>query len=220
MAAKANLAPKAIVARVVAGLVVGFARLVTAVRPEWRGCLPSPSARVYFANHASHGDFVLIWTVLPQALRTTTRPVAARDYWGGTGLRAFIGRNVFNAVLIDRMPDPRQPHPIEQLGAALKEGSSLIFFPEGTRNTTGDILLPFKSGLYHLTRDNPDVELVPVWIDNLSRVMPKGHFLPVPLLCSVTFGTPIRLAAEEGKDAFLARARTALLTLAPGENPP
>jgi len=204
---------KATIARLVAALVVGFARLVTAVRPEWRGCLPAPGARVYFANHASHGDFVLIWTVLPQALRTTTRPVAARDYWGGTGLRAFIGRNVFNAVLIDRMPNPQQPRPIEQLGGVLAEGLSLIFFPEGTRNTTEEILLPFKSGLYRLARENPDVEFVPVWIDNLSRVMPKGHVLPVPLLCSVTFGAPLQLAADEDKDVFLARARTALLHL-------
>lgn len=211
---------KAIAARIVAALVVGFARLVTAVRPEWRGCLPRPAARVYFANHASHGDFVLIWAVLPQALRAATRPVAARDYWGGTGLRAFIGRNVFNAVLIDRVPDPRLPHPIEQLGAVLQEGSSLIFFPEGTRNTTEEILLPFKSGLYRLARENPDVELIPVWIDNLSRVMPKGHFLPVPLLCSVTFGAPLQLASEEDKDVFLARARTALLDLRPGDLPP
>ncbi len=208
---------KGIAARFVASLVVGFARLVTAVRPEWRGCLPSPNPRVYFANHASHGDFVLIWTVLPPALRGATRPVAARDYWGGSGLRAFVGKNVFNAVLIDRVPDPALPHPIEQLGAVLRRGSSLIFFPEGTRNTTDETLLPFKSGLYRLAQENPTVEFVPVWIDNLSRVMPKGHYLPVPLLCSVTFGTPILLAEAEDKDAFLTRARHALLALRPGE---
>lgn len=202
-------------ARLVALLVTGFARLVTGVRPEWRGCAPSSARRVYFANHASHGDFVLIWTVLPAALRARTRPVAARDYWGGDGLRGFVGRSVFNAALIDRIPDKSRPHPIDTLRAILAEGSSLIFFPEGTRNTTDEVLLPFKSGLYHLAHGDNETEFVPVWIDNLSRVMPKGQFLPIPLLCSVTFGTPIRLETDETKDAFLQRAREALLAIRP-----
>ncbi len=134
---------------------------------------------------------MLIWTVLPAALRARTRPVAARDYWGGDGLRGFVGRKVFNAALIDRVPDPSQPHPIEYLRSVLAEGSSLIFFPEGTRNTTDEVLLPFKSGLFRLAEGDGETEFIPVWIDNLSRVMPKGQFLPIPLLCSVTFGAPL-----------------------------
>lgn len=205
--------------RLVAMLVTGFARLITGVRPEWRGCEPTTQRRVYFANHASHGDFVLIWTVLPTALRRRTRPVAARDYWGGEGLRGFVGREVFNAVLIDRVPTPGQPHPIESMKSALADDASLIFFPEGTRNTSDEILLPFKSGLFHLAQGATETEFVPVWIDNLSRVMPKGQFLPIPLLCSVTFGTPLHLLEGETRDGFLLRARTALLELQPKANP-
>lgn len=208
-----------LIAQMVAAAIVGIARLVTGVWSEWRGCRPSPARRVYFANHTSHGDFLLIWAVLPKALRETTRPVAARDYWGGKGLKGYIGQVVFNAVLIDRIPDPAEPHPIERIGAALGEGASLIFFPEGTRNTSDDILLPFRSGLYHLARNREDVEFVPVWIDNLSRVMPKGKVLPVPLLCSVTFGQPLNLADGETKDDFLARARKVLLDLKPRNDP-
>lgn len=211
------ISPAALAARVTAMAAVGAARFVTAVRPNWRGCQPAPVQRVYFANHASHGDFVLIWTVLPPALRAVTRPVAAQDYWGGGGLRSFIGRSVFNAVLIERIPVQDKPHPLEILKNALSEGSSLIFFPEGTRNTSDETLLPFKTGLYHLAAARPEAEFVPVWIDNLSRVMPKGQVLPVPLLCSVTFGAPLRLEANEAKDAFLARAREALLGLRPKE---
>jgi 1-acyl-sn-glycerol-3-phosphate acyltransferase len=199
--------------RLIAMCLTGFARLVTGVRPEWHGCEPSPIRRVYFANHTSHGDFVLIWTVLPAALRQMTRPVAARDYWGGNGICGYIGRSVFNAVLIDRALDPSRPHPLEGLKAALTEGYSLIFFPEGTRNMSDEKLLPFKSGLYHLASADAEVEFVPVWIDNVARVMPKGQFVPVPLLCSVTFGKPLQLAAGERKEAFLSRAFTALLEL-------
>ena len=194
--------------------VAAFARLITGVRGEWRGCAPDPQCRIYFANHRSHADFVLIWTVLPAPLRRLTRPVAGADYWLKSELRKFIGRRVFRAVLIDRSPVTRDTDPIAVMAAALDQRSSLILFPEGTRNTGDEPLLPFKSGLYHLARARPDVELVPIWIENLNRVMPKGEFVPIPLLCTVTIGAPIRLGADEDKSAFLDRSRHSLLALA------
>jgi 1-acyl-sn-glycerol-3-phosphate acyltransferase len=201
--------------RVIASTVTLFARFVTGVRGNWPGCLPDPRPRVYFGNHRSHGDFVLIWTVLPRVVRRATRPVAGADYWLKGAARRFIGERVFRAVLIDRTALTREVDPISLMVAALDERSSLIFFPEGTRNTTDERLLPFRSGLYHLARLRPDIELVPVWIDNLNRVMPKGEIIPVPLLCTVTFGTPIRLQPDEERKDFLARARASLLSLAP-----
>jgi 1-acyl-sn-glycerol-3-phosphate acyltransferase len=197
--------------------VTAFARALTGVRGEWRGCLPDPRPRVYFANHSSHGDFVLIWTVLPAALRRRTRPVAAADYWRQGRLRRFTGEQVFRAVLIDRDAAMRETDPIATMLAAIDEGASLIFFPEGTRNTTEARLLPFRSGLYHLARLRPEVELVPVWIDNLNRVLPKGEVVPIPLLCTVTFGEPLGLASGEESAPFRERARAALLALAPVE---
>ena len=195
--------------------VIGFARFVTAVRGNWRDCAPDPRPRVYFANHNSHGDFVLIWTVLPRTLRYLTRPVAGADYWTVSALRRFFGERVFHAVLIERDRNQRQQDPIALMAGALDAGSSLILFPEGTRNTTEQRLLPFKSGLYHLAAARPQIELLPVWIENLNRVLPKGEFVPIPLLCTVTFGAPLSLQAGEDKTQFLERARAALLALAP-----
>ena len=194
-----------------------FARFVTAPRALWQGIEPSYAQRIYFANHSSNGDFVLIWTVLPAALRNRTRPVAALDYWLKSPLRSFIGREVFNAVLIDRRPEARTEDPVTQMAQALDEGSSLILFPEGGRNSGDSPLLPFKSGLYHLARQRPNVDLVPVWISNLNHVMPKGKVIPVPLICTLTFGAPLQLDANETKEAFLARTSAALLALAPQE---
>jgi 1-acyl-sn-glycerol-3-phosphate acyltransferase len=191
-----------------------FARFMTAPRAIWHGIEPVRRQRVYFANHSSNGDFVLIWTVLPAPLRRQTRPVAALDYWLSSPLRAFIGREVFNAVLIDRRPEARTENPVDQMVAALDEGSSLILFPEGKRNSADEPLLPFRTGLYHLAKARPEVDLVPVWIANLNKVMPKGEVIPVPLICTVTFGAPLNLSPDETKDDFLARASRALLDLA------
>lgn len=192
-----------------------FARLITAVRANWSGVAPVPTQRIYFANHTSNGDFVLVWTALPDTLRRRTRPVAGADYWLKSRLRSFIGREVFNAVLIDRNPETRTEDPMQIMLTALDRGDSLIIFPEGTRNLTEERLLPFKAGLYHLAKARPGVELVPVWIENLNRVMPKGELVPVPLLCSVRFGHPVQLREGEDKAAFLARARDALMMEAP-----
>lgn len=190
-----------------------FARFITAPRAIWQGIEPVRRQRVYFANHSSNGDFVLIWTVLPQPLRRQTRPVAALDYWLTSPLRAFIGRDVFNAVLIDRRPEARTADPVAQMVEALDQGSSLILFPEGQRNSTDAPILPFKSGLYHLARARPDVDLVPVWIANLNKVMPKGEIIPVPLICTLTFGAALHLSPDEPKEVFLERAANALLSL-------
>ncbi|WP_374299491.1 lysophospholipid acyltransferase family protein [Paracoccus sp. (in: a-proteobacteria)] len=203
------------IATLVGRAIALFARLVTAVQAIWRGADPlDRRQRIYFANHASHGDFILIWTVLADPLRRRTRPVAGADYWGG-GIRRFVGRDVFNAVLIDRTRAQDGSDPVGQMAEALREGASLILFPEGTRNLTDADLLAFRSGLYHLARACPQVDLVPVWIENLNRVLPKGAFIPVPLMCKVIFGAPLRLDATEEKDAFLGRARDALLALRP-----
>jgi 1-acyl-sn-glycerol-3-phosphate acyltransferase len=206
---------RAFAARATGLAISTFARFMTAPRAIWQGIEPVPHQRVYFANHSSNGDFVLLWTALPTPLRRQTRPVAALDYWLTSPLRAFIGREVFNAVLIDRRPEARTEDPVAQMVSALDQGSSLIIFPEGQRNSTEATLLPFKSGLYHLAKARPGVDLVPVWIANLNRVMPKGEIIPVPLICTLTFGAPLHLAEDETKDAFLARATQALLALNP-----
>ena len=197
----------------VASAICGFAKLVTGVRALWMGCAPEETRRVYFANHRSHGDFVLIWASLPDSLRARTRPVAGSDYWLTGGLRRYIINRVFRGVLIDRNAG-RDADPIGVMAKVLEGGESLILFPEGTRNL-GDDLLPFKSGLYHLACAQPQVELVPVWIENLGRAMPKGSLIPVPLLCTLSIGAPLLLAPGEDKTAFLERARAALLAMAP-----
>jgi 1-acyl-sn-glycerol-3-phosphate acyltransferase len=190
-------------------LIIAVVRLLTGVRARWTGTEPSAVQRIYFANHTSNLDAVVIWASLPSTLRAKTRPVAAHDYWTKGAVRPYLAKHVFNAVLIERKNVTVKNNPLTPMIAAIEEGSSLIIFPEGGRMPGGE-LAAFKSGIYHLASKCPQVELVPTWIDNVNRVLPKGEVLPVPMLGSVTMGAPLKLEEGENKDAFLQRARTAL----------
>ena len=196
-------------------------RLLTGVQVRWLGCAPENRQRIYFANHSSHLDFVVLWSALPADVRANTRPVAARDYWQ-SGFRSFLAQRVFRAVLVDRgvgsqgagaeHARKKRFEVIEQLALSLGESESLIFFPEGTRGS-GEAVAEFKSGLYHLAKRRPDVELVPAYLENLNRILPKGEVLVVPLLSMLTFGAPLRVEEGESKVQFLHRSREALCSL-------
>lgn len=196
------------------GLLLAFiARVITGTQGHWKGCPPTAEQRIYFANHQSHFDWVLIWAALPKDLRTKTRPIAAKDYWTATPFKHWLTREVFNAVFVSRQRTDDQD-PLEPLVQALQQGDSLVIFPEGTRSNKGEPM-PFKSGLYHLAEQFPQVQLIPTWIDNVQRVMPKGEVVPVPILCTATFGAPMQLQPGEDKREFLERAREAVVALRP-----
>ena len=192
-------------------MLLGFVRLLTGAQARWQGCPPKAEQRIYFANHQSHADLVLIWAALPSELRSITRPIAAKDYWTASPLKRWITTEVFNAVYVERErkgdEDPLQP-----LIDALQSGDSLIIFPEGTRGFE-DEPQAFKSGLYNLAQRFPHAVLVPAWIHNVQRVIPKGEVIPVPVLCSVTFGEPMQLGEAEQRADFLVRARSAVVAL-------
>ena len=280
-------------AKLTGWLLLGVVRLLTGAQARWYGCPPKAEQRIYFANHQSHADLVMIWAALPEELRSITRPIAARDYWANTPLKRWITTEVFNAVYVERgsapvmptapvatsssrpavptlipteriepsmdpiepfmiqvpppapaafavkavqlpltststaepvrstaagssepaaIPAPEAADPLAPLIEALTSGDSIIIFPEGTRGHTGEPQ-KFKSGLFTLAQLFPDVVLVPAWIDNIQRVMPKGEVVPVPILCSVTFGVPIQLEEGEERRPFLDRAREAVVAL-------
>ena len=201
-----------------ASCVAALTRLATGPAVAWH-CPPDASTqRIYFANHASHLDFVVLWAALPSSQRPFVRPVAGRDYWEKSAVRRYLAREIFKAILVqrntaasgDRVDAARSA--VEQMAREMGTETSLIVFPEGTRSPNGDVAA-FKSGLYHLALARPDVELVPVYLHNLNRILPRGETLPVPMLSRVTFGSPLRLSPGEPKDAFLQRARAAVLAL-------
>lgn len=110
-------------------LLVGITRLLVGAHGHWIHSRPAPTQRIYFANHTSHLDTLALWAAVPPTLRARTRPVAARDYRGGGGIRGFIAEHGFRAVYIER--GRTRDNPPAPLKAALGSGDSLILFPGG-----------------------------------------------------------------------------------------
>lgn len=198
-------------AKIMSLFLLGLIRALTGAQARWQGCPPKAEQRIYFANHQSHADLILMWAALPAELRSITRPIAAKDYWTKTPFKKWITSAVFNAIYVDRTKTSEQD-PLQPLIDALTNGDSVILFPEGTRGNQEEPQA-FKSGLYNLAVKFPGVVLIPTWINNVQRVMPKGEVVPVPILCSVTFGAPVALAEGEDRASFLVRARQAVVDL-------
>ena len=195
------------------GFFINLAKVITGVKGFFT-VAPDGEQTIYFANHASHGDLIVVLAALPRHLRVNLRAVAAADYWNNGPIKKYIAQYVLNVVTIERQKITRHNNPLQTLDKALDVGCSLLIFPEGTRNVSGDGLLPFRSGLYQLAKAHPKVKLVPCWIDNMTRILPKGTFIPVPLLCRVQFGAPLYIIEGETKSDFLNRAQIELLNLA------
>lgn len=197
-------------------LLTGLARFMSGTSVRWIDCQPDTCQRVYFANHSSHIDMVIVWSALPRKVRLLTRPVAAKDYWSKGWLRPHIAK-AYNAMLIDRRSVKVHQSPIDLMLREMGDDTSVIIFPEGGR-TDGEQVGQFKSGLYYLSKKRPELELVPVYLHNMGRVLPREEYLPIPLLSSVSFGPPMWLEAGEAKKDFLKRAREAVLSLGPKDD--
>jgi 1-acyl-sn-glycerol-3-phosphate acyltransferase len=202
------------IAAAIEWVLIVSVRLLSGAQPRWQGCTPSPGQRIYVANHSSHLDALLLFSALPAPLRHRTRPVAAAKYWSAGPLRRYLIHSIFRGILVGG-EGSSQLNPLEPVARALRQGDSLIFFPEGTRGS-GEKLQPLKPGIAHLARWFPDIDIIPVWIDNSYRILPKGFAIPVPLLCSISFGAPLRWKNGQQKEEFLDQLRKELEALQPG----
>ena len=201
----------------IAGAIAFATRLVVGGYARGLEYSHTSGPRIYFANHSSHLDTIILWSALPGELRARTHPVAARDYWDSNALRRLIAYRGLKAVLIDRNAStPKTINPLAEACRLLAAGESLIIFPEGTRSNER-LPMPFKSGIFHLAQSCPEAELVPVYLVNPRRAYPKGAILPAPITCTAKFGTPMALGDDELKAAFLARTHEAVCALAEGE---
>jgi 1-acyl-sn-glycerol-3-phosphate acyltransferase len=190
-----------------------LAKFISGASIRWKGSMPEASCqRVYIANHTSHLDGIVIWAALPHEVREKTRLVAAQDYWEGGPIRRFLAKKVFNVILVNRENVSIRNNPLYHMLEEMGDKYSIIIFPEGGRSTSG-VIGEFKSGVYYLVKKRPELELIPVYLDNMNRILPKGFLLPAPMLSRVIFGAPLWYEKNESKDAFLRRARESVVQL-------
>lgn len=189
-----------------------MARFLSGATVLWHDSQPDTCQRVYFANHTSHLDAVVIWAALPKHVRKLTRMVAAKDYWGKGWVKKYIAQKLFNAILIERENVSIKNTPVKIMIDEIENKYSIIIFPEGGRSETGS-LGAFKSGIYHLCKKRPDLELIPVYLNNMNSILPRGQTLPVPMLSRIVFGQPMWIETDETKNSFLERTRNAILKL-------
>ena len=201
-------APDALIGR---ALFSGLARFLSGATSSWFS-QPDTCQRVYYANHTSHLDMLVIWSALPDYVRRNVRPVAAKDYWSKGLFKPYIAKRLFNAILLERQNVKAHHNPIDEMLQEMGDRYSIIIFPEGGRQSSGH-MAEFKSGLYYMCKRRPELELIPIYINNMNRILPRGTYLPVPLLSHVTFGPPLWLEENEKKQAFLERAQKAILDL-------
>jgi 1-acyl-sn-glycerol-3-phosphate acyltransferase len=204
-------------------ILVGLAKILTGAQGVWSGTLPDKRQRIYFANHTSNMDTIVIWSALPSHLRKITRPVAAKDYWDNPGIRRHIATKELNVVFVERNKETRTEDPLNPLRRALDEGYSLIIFPEGKRNPEA-VPGEFKAGIYKLHQEYPDVEMIPVYLENVTKSFPRGAPFPLPVICKAYFGSalkdednPYLEYADEPEQIsqFLNKARRAVIELIP-----
>lgn len=180
-----------------------------------RDRLPRRGPAIVAANHNSHLDILALYSLFPLRAIPAVRPAAAADYFLKHRWLAWFSQNVVGIVPVLRGAHGGQD-PLAACYAALERGDILILFPEGTRGEAEE-LAKLKSGIWHLVRRFPDVEVTPVFMSGLGRSMPKGAFIPLPLFVDVYIGKA--LGYDENKNAYMQQLTDRFLSLRDGHAP-
>lgn len=187
-----------------------FLALFIGLRVRGREHLPESGPFILIANHSSHLDTVSLLSLFPLNRLQLIRPVAAADYFDRNKIISVLSRTLFNILPIARKHITPENNPIRQMQAALEAGDSLIIFPEGTRGS-GEDLGEFRSGVAHLLEKKPDICVVPAYLINMGRSLPKGEFIPVPFFCEIRLGKPVTI--EGNRREITARLEAAVREL-------
>ena len=154
---------------------------------------------ILIANHNSHMDTMALMSAIPSRFIHRVHPIAARDFFGGSLFSRILMRYLVNATLIRRDREDPERDPIDDMDKMLKKQRSLILYPEGSRGIPGK-MSNFKRGLGYLVQRNPNINVIPVYLENIYKTLPKGKKLILPYNCSIKFGQPIKFDSLEMED--------------------
>jgi 1-acyl-sn-glycerol-3-phosphate acyltransferase len=187
-----------------------FLGVFIGLRVSGREHLPGRDPFILVANHSSHLDTAALLSLFPIGRLRRIRPCAAADYFERTRVVSFLSRTFFNVLPIRRSAIHGADNPMARMREALERGESLLLFPEGTRGRGPD-LAAFKPGLAHLAEEFPEIPIVPAFLTNMGRALPRGEFIPVPFFCEVRIGPPLRPRGTRAE--MLAAVRAAVEAL-------
>jgi 1-acyl-sn-glycerol-3-phosphate acyltransferase len=167
---------------------------------------------VFVANHSSHLDAPLILWALPYRLRLQLRVAAAADYFFTRSWLATLVTMLLNAYPMTRK-GAGCADSLAGSAQLLRQGYSLLLFPEGTRSVDGR-LQPFKSGVARLALTER-VSVVPVWIEGAHAALPKGAKWPRPHRVVLHFGLPMYCDSSDTLSTVIAEIERQVRALAP-----
>ena len=189
-----------------------FMALFIGLRVRGRQHLSGREPFILIANHSSHLDTISLLSLFPLGRLRRIRPVAAADYFERNKFVSLFTKTLFNILPIARKNITAENNPLRRMVAAIEAGDSLIIFPEGTRGS-GKRVGEFKSGVAHLIGKLPGVAVVPAYLVNMGRSLPKGEFIPVPFFCEIRIGPP--RVVEGNRQEITKALEAAVLELLP-----
>jgi 1-acyl-sn-glycerol-3-phosphate acyltransferase len=187
-------------------------------KPERRGLdrlvdlqrIDPPEPLIFAANHHSHLDSALIITSLPEPWRHKVFVGAAADYFFTNPVTSAASALGLNAIPIER--DGVSRRSVAQAEALLRDGWSLVLFPEGGRSPDG-WGQPHKPGAAWMAQ-RTGAAVVPIHIAGTGRILPKGAKKLTPGRTIITFGPPLRAGDDEDARNFADRVAATIDALA------
>jgi 1-acyl-sn-glycerol-3-phosphate acyltransferase len=158
--------------------------------------LPVKGPAILVANHNSHLDVLTLLSLFPLSFVDRVQPAAAADYFLKSRFLAWFSLRVVGVIPVTRGGDPKKDDPLKGCAQALNEGRVLILFPEGTRGEP-EQLSEIKNGLWFLSRQFPDVPIIPIFMFGLGRSMGKGQWIPVPFFVDVYVDEPMYFDSDK-----------------------
>lgn len=180
-------------------LMRNFLRIIFGISYKNLDSIKAQNQFIIIANHNSHMDTISILSAIPTKHLTMVFPIAAGDYFGKNKLTKFLTEFFINTLLITRIKTTEKNNALENIDQLLKNGKSIIIFPEGSRGEA-EVMQDFKHGASILLKKNPNLPFIPIFLKGMGKALPKGDPFLIPMECQVRIGNPIWIKNIQEKE--------------------
>lgn len=163
-----------------------FILIILGLNVRRRENLPESGPAIIIANHNSHLDTLVLMTLFKGKRLHLIRPIAAADYFLKNKFIAWFSLHIMHIIPLERKPKTKNDI-FKGVYDALDQNQIVVLFPEGSRGKP-ELVSRFKSGIYHLLKERPNVPIYTVFMHGLGKSLPKGDPVFVPFFCDVFIG--------------------------------